>query len=211
MKHARIAGLAVLAAALWSAHASCANKPDTLSYEVKLKCKLGDMGTRKMYIKGSEYAWYVDSAGLKTRLVRNKDGVFLLHPMRPAAAKFPPGSNRESPMVCLPGPAGNVKRFLSANDARKSGEDKINKKACILYTYTEKVTRDKCKLWIEKAAMTPVRLVIEDPHPDRTVTADYVSYRLGCPVADSHFELPKGTQIQPMPTAPAPSASKRGP
>lgn len=203
MKLARIMAIvgAVAAAVLLPLCAPAAPKPATLFYEVRLTSPQGDMGTRKMYIKGAHYAWYVDSPGIKTRLVRNKDGVFLLHPLRNVAAKYAAGSATESPQACLPGPTGDVKQFLTAHSAKKIAEQSLNKKPCLVYTYTEKLTGFACKLWVTKASLSPVRLIMTGAKGKQVITADYVSYELGADVPDSHFRLPKDVQIRPMPAS----------
>lgn len=201
MKLKRHVYTGMILAALFCMGGPCpANSPNGLVYETTLRSRLfGNMGLRKMYIKGSSFVWEASSAGLKAKLVKNKDGAFLLHPTGRYAAKYPPGSNRESPMVCLPGPDGNVANFLVRNKARKIGGGKIGKRVCDTYTYTEHLTRWKCKLWIDRKTLTPARLLMIGGKKSDTIIATYLSYKTGIDLPDSLFSLPKGVEIRPMP------------
>lgn len=175
--------------------AICAAKPDTTIYEVKLKSKAGDAGVRKMCMKAPYFAWESKGGGISFKVVKNKDGTFLYHTMLNYAAKYPPGSNRESPMACLPGPVGNVKAFLAKNKAKKSGTEKVNKKSLDIYTYKETVTSLDCKLYVDPKTLTPVKLVMLGEKPDSAITATYATYKRNIEVPDSQFEFPKGVRI----------------
>lgn len=185
--------------ALCSGQSDAKPKIDTVVYEVKMTSPQGDMGTRKMHKEGDCFVWEADSAGMKMKFIKNKDGAFMLHPMGRFAGKYPVGSNRESPMTFLPGPAGNVKEFLDKNAAKKEGEEKVGKTLCDIYTYTEKETKWKCKLWVEQKRLAPVKMVMTGVKKTDVINVTYISYRTGGVVADSRFELPEGIEIRPMP------------
>ncbi|MBI2844852.1 MAG: hypothetical protein HYX78_15775 [Armatimonadetes bacterium] len=190
---------ATLMACLLYAQAYAAKDAKTLYYEVKMKSPLGDLGTRKMYVKGSNFAWEYITSDLSMRFVKNDDGAFLIHPFKRFVGKYPPGSNRESPMTFLPAPAGDVKAFLKNNDAKKQHSEKMNGKPCDIYAYTEKKSGWKCQLWVEPKKYTPVKLIMKGKEKGNEVTVTYLSYKLGVQVADSHFELPKGLPVRMMP------------
>lgn len=185
-------------------------KPSTLEYQVRLKSPMGNMGTRTMYMKGSNYAFLMDSAGLKVTLIKNKDGVFLIHPKQRFIGKYPPGSNREKPEVLLPGPHGDVKAFLTAVGAKKTGKEKVDKKTCDVYEYTEKTTQWKCKLWLDPKTMTPAKLYMGGSIRGQNITATYSYYKRGVTIADSRFELPKNVPIRPMPRPDKAAATSGG-
>jgi len=197
-RHSMLSVLAILVA-LCSGQSDAKPKIDTVVYQVQMNSPQGNMGTRKMYKKGDNFVWEADSAGIKMKFIKNKDGAFMLHPMGRFAGKYPPGTNRESPMTFLPGPAGDVKQFLDKNEAKKEGEEKIDKTLCDIYTYTEKETKWKCKLWVEQKTLRPVKMVMTGAKKSDTIDVTYISYRTGAVVADSRFELPKGLEIRPMP------------
>ncbi len=190
---------AAILIALCSGQSQAKPKIDTVVYEVRMSSPHGNMGTRKMYRRGEHFIWDADSAGLKVKFIKNKDGAFMIHPKERFAAKYPAGSNRESPMTFLPGPAGDVKEFLEANEAKKEGQETINKKVCDIYTYTEKETKWKCKLWVEQDKLTPVKMVMKGAKETDVIEVTYLSYKLGAVIASSRFELPKGIEIRPMP------------
>ena len=190
--------LAILVA-LCSGQSDAKPKIDTVVYEVQMQSPQGNMGTRKMYKKGDNFVWEADSAGIKMKFIKNKDGAFMLHHLGRFAGKYPPGTNRESPMTFLPGPAGDVKQFLDKNEAKKEGEEKIDKTLCDIYTYTEKETKWKCKLWVEQKTLRPVKMVMTGAKKSDTIDVAYISYKTGLVVADSRFKLPEGIEIRPMP------------
>ena len=80
MKLLRIIGVFVIVLAILAPAHSVAKKPDTLYYEVKMKSEQGNMGTRKMYMKGSRFAWEYESAGLKVTVIKTEDGVTMIWP-----------------------------------------------------------------------------------------------------------------------------------
>jgi len=199
MKLRRILGILVITSAIaFSGPADSAKKPDTLFYEARLSCPQGDMGTRKMWMKDSNFTCEVDSAGLKRTVIKNEDGVFMVNLSRMRAAKYPPGTTRESPMSIVPGPVGDVKAFLAGNDAKKTGQEKINDKPCTIYKYKEKLTKWNCKLWVHSTSLLPVKLVMTGQRPQDNETVTYVTYKRGVDIPDSRFQLPKGITIAPM-------------
>ncbi len=218
-RHYVISVVAILVA-LCSGQSDAKPKIDTVVYEVKMKSPQGDMGTRKMYKKGDFFLWEADTSGLKLKFVRNKDGAFAINPFGRFAGKYPPGSNRESPMTFLPGPAGDVKDFLKKNEAKKEGQETIGKTLCDIHTYTEKETKWQCKLWVEQKTLRPVKMLMTGAKKNDWVDVTYVSYRTGGVIAESRFALPKDMEIRPMPkpkeeapkkegdAAPAPPAEK---
>ncbi len=89
-----------------------ASKSQTVQYEIKLKSEaFGDMGTRKMWIKGDNFRWEYMSAGLPLKLVKNNSGIFLIHPWNKVVGKYPSLSNRGDPIALFPGPAGQSTLF----------------------------------------------------------------------------------------------------
>lgn len=183
---------------------------DTVVYEVKLSSSIGNMGTRKMYRKGNHFVWETDSAGLKIKFIKNKDGAFMIHPKGRFIAKYPAGTNRESPMTFLPGPAGDVKEFLAKVKAKKEGEETVDKTLCDIYTYTEPETTWKCRLWVEQKRLAPVKMQMTGEKKADTIDVTYLSYRTGAVIAESRFELPEGVEIRPMPTRKTETEEKKG-
>lgn len=210
MRTRRFAISAVAAVAILCTGQSYAKgKIDTVTYEVKMSGPTGDMGTRKMYRKGDYFVWENESAGMKLKFIKNKDGCFTIHPAGRYAAKYPAGSNRESTAVFLPGPAGDVREFLKAQEAKKETEEKVGEKLCEVYSYTEKETKWKCKLWLAKTTMTPVKMVMNGAKKTDVIDVTYVSYKTGVVVAESRFKLPEGIEIRPMPEPKKPDDAKK--
>ncbi len=176
-------------------------KPYTIHYEVKVKsASFGDMGTRKLWIKGDKMRWESKSARLPINIVKNDDGVFLLHPWNDVAAKYPKGSPRGNPRALLPGPTGSPKAFLKAVSAVKHGRETINKTPCDVYDYTDPTTKRKCTIWIAVQSGIPVQLLLKgEKGKQDTITATYTKFVEGANAPDSLFEIPKGYTIRPMP------------
>lgn len=174
-------------------------KIDTVVYEVKLSSPQGDMGTRKMYRRGSHFLWEYESAGLKMKFIRNKDGAFMIHPTGRYAGKYPAGSNRENPLTFLPGPQGDVKEFLGKQKAERVGEEKIGNAMCDMYSYTEQESGWKCKLWVNKKDNAPVKMMMTGAKKTDVVDVTYQSYKTGVVVAESRFSLPKDIEIRDVP------------
>jgi outer membrane lipoprotein-sorting protein len=173
----------------------------TLFYEAKLvSSSFGDLGIRRMWIKGNCMRWEACSKDLKMTLIKNGQGVFLLHPWKKSAGKYPPGSNREKPGTYLPGPSGSPKAFLAGVKAVRCGSEKVGKESCEVYSYTDSQTARKCKLWLCAASGKPVKLVLMGEHGKAdTITATYTKFEPGAKVDDSLFRLPKGCQVRTMP------------
>ena len=176
-----------------------ANKPSTLTttvYKVKLKSSFGDAGTRKLSIDGKNYLWEVATAGMDLKIIKNSDGVFLVG--KNQIGKYPAGSKHESPMSLFPGPIGDVKEFLKANNAKSLGKAEVDGKKCEIHEYSEKVSGWKCKLWVD-AKSTPVKLELTGPNKGDSATATYLSYKLNDKIPASSFVLPKDKKIRPIP------------
>jgi len=196
----RIFWIALLGAILSPLLAAPEEKQDTLFYEVKVKNRWGNAGTRKMYKRGPDFEFLTDSGGLKVRFVKNRDGQFIIHPHRKIIGQYQ-GDDRKSPMVFLPGPAGDVKAFLAANKAKKVGREKVGNKVCDKYSYVENETKWKCELWVDPKTYTPAKLTMIGDKKENTTIVTYVSYQRGVKISDFHFELPKDYAIRPMPAS----------
>ena len=177
------------------------SEPYSLKYQVRIKSSdFGDMGTRTLWIKGSNMRWEADNANFRLRLVKNNQGLFLIHPWNKMAGKYPKGTTRENPLALLPGPAGPVQKFLKSINAKKTGQETINKQPCNVYTYSEPICRKQCKLWVGTKSKKPVKLIVMGQKKKAdTLTVTYISYTEGIKIADSQFEVPKGYVIRPMP------------
>ncbi len=206
--------LLLLSAALAVGTASWAKapQPKTTQYEVKLKSEaFGDLGTRKMWIKGENMRWEYMAAGLPLKLVKNKQGVFLIHPWNKTAAKYPEGTNRSNPLALFPGPTGPVNDFLKSVKAAKRGTEKVGKELCTVYTYTEPVDKKSCRIWISAKSGSPVKLTIKGTRgKSDPITATYARYTVGASVSDTLFQLPKGYNIRPMPSSSLTSGIQKG-
>lgn len=176
-------------------------KPSTLAYEVKMKSlSLGDMGTRKMYVKGNKMRWEGKVDKFPMLVIKNSKGAFLILPWQKIAAKYPKDSDRNNPASYLPGPHGSPKAFLAQMKAKKSGQEKIDKQMCNVYSYRSKAVDRDCKLWISVKTGKPVKLLLvgEKKRKD-TIVATYTKFVEGGSVSDSLFELPKDHAIRDMP------------
>lgn len=177
------------------------NTPYTLHYEVKMKsASFGNMGTRQMWIKGDLMRWDYESGKLPLTLIKNKDGIFLIHPWNKVAAKYPEGSTRGNPKALLPGPTGSPKAFVKAMNAKAGGKETISGTKCDIYSYTDPVGKSPCKLWVSVDSGKPVQLVIGGSKGKKdTITVTYTKYVEGAAVSDSLFKLPEGYAVKPMP------------
>lgn len=185
------------------AAAPAAKAPEAASvyYELKLKsANFGNMGLRKMWIKGNNVRWEAKSAKLPLLLIKNKDGVFLVHPWNKLAAKYPEGSDRGNPKTLFSGPTGSVNIFLKHVNAKKHGTEKVSEQSCIVYSYTDPVSKRPAKIWVSEKTGKPVQLVlIGQKDKVDTITATYTRFEPGAKVQDSLFEVPKGYAVKPMP------------
>lgn len=192
-----LCALVSLGTALWAQKPA----PATLHYEVKMKsASFGNMGVRKLWIKGDNMRWEQKSARLPIVLVKNPKGVFLIHPWNKVAAQYPKGTPRGNPRALLPGPIGSVKAFLKEVKATKHGQETVGKQRCDVYPYTDPVTKRACKLWLNAKSGKPVQLYIKGlKGKEDTITVTYVKFESGLKISDSLFELPKGYAVRPMP------------
>jgi hypothetical protein len=193
--------LLCIAVSLGVASVSIADESKSLYYEVKLKsAAFGDMGTRKVWIKGDKMRWEWKSAKLPIVIVKNPKGVFLLHPWNKIAAQYPSDSRRGDPVALLPGPAGPPGQFLKALNAKECGKENINKQPCKVYSYHEPTTKRDCMLWLDAKTGKPVKLLVKGKEKKiDTVTAFYTRFVEDAKIADSFLDLPKGFTIRPMP------------
>lgn len=175
-----------------------ATNTNTVYYVVKLKSPQGDAGVRKVWVKGSNYRSETYIGKMPFRIVKNKSGVYMLHPADRYAAKYGSESKKDSPMSALPGPAGSVDAFIKSVNAKKAGQEKVGNKSCDVYTYTEKVTGYNCKMWVDPKSKDPVQLVILGKDNKPQLTATYVKFDVGIDIPDSKFELPKGITVRTM-------------
>jgi outer membrane lipoprotein-sorting protein len=113
-------------------------------------------------------------------------------------------------MTFLPGPAGDVKEFLKKTEAKKEGQETVEKTLCDIYTYTEKETKWNCKLWVEQKTLNPVKMVMTGTKKTDVINVAYVSYRTRGVIADSRFDLPKGMEVRPMPQPKEDAPKKEG-
>lgn len=173
----------------------------TVYYEVTLKSEsFGNMGLRKMWIKGNNVRWESKSANLPLLLIKNKDGVFLLHPWDKIAAKYPSDTERGNPRALFSGPTGAISMFLKYVGAKQHGTEKIAGQDCTVYSYTDKNTKRPAKIWVGKKSGKPVQLLLKgEKNNTDTITATYTRFEPGAKVDDSLFQLPKDYEIRPMP------------
>lgn len=175
--------------------------PATLHYKIRLKSEgYGDMGTREMWLKGNNMRLEMNSANLPITLIKNDQGIFLVHAWNKIAGKYPSGSPRGNPNALLPGPNCSPKTFLSSVKAKQTATEKVGKQTWRVYSYVEPTTKRSCKLWLDSKTGKPVKLWMQGKHKVvGTVTATYSAFEEGVKVSDSLFKLPKGYAVRPMP------------
>lgn len=185
--------LAFIAAAAGAASTS-------LAVEMKLSSKnLGGMGDARLWIKGDFYRWEKTMQTMVVTIVKNADGVFLIHPMKRWAAKYEPGSNRENPASVVIGPFGDVNTYLKEQKARKLTTAVLNGRKCVVWTWnTGKTTINK--LYVDEKKNVPVKFIIAGTEKKAdTLEVIYKKYELGAKIDDSRFQLPEGIEIRNMP------------
>ncbi|MCE5199780.1 MAG: hypothetical protein ABFD54_01345 [Armatimonadota bacterium] len=196
-------GLFLLGAifSIGAASAAVVQPPKTVHFEVKVESEaFGNAGTRKMWIKGNKMRWEYKSVRLPVKVVKNNQGTFLIHPWKKIAAKYPKDSLRNNPSSYLPVPLGNSAVFLKHVKATKQGSELINKQKCNVYSYTDPITKNRCKLWVGVKSGKPVRLHTKGQQRKvDTTTVTFTKFVEGEKISDSLFELPKGYAIKPMP------------
>jgi len=176
--------------------------PGTLHYKVKMKsASFGkDAGTREIWIKGDKMRCEIYGGKMRVTVLKNSQGVFLLHPWNKIAGKYPDGSPRGNARTLLPGPTGSPKAFLGKMNAKKLTSDKVGKQLCEVYSYTEPTTKRFCKLWVDAKTGKPVKLWMQGKRKVMDeLTATYVLYDEGTNISDSVFDVPKGYAVRPMP------------
>jgi hypothetical protein len=167
-------------------------------YKVRLKNPFGDAGTRTMTIDGKNFLWEVASPGMDLKLIKNNDGLFMLG-STPFIGKYPAGHKKENPMALFPGPIGDVKAFLKANNAKSLGKATLDEEKCDVHEYKDPVSGWKCKLWVNAAKNSPMKIEVEGPNKADRASATYLSYKVNQKIPSATFELPKGKQIRPVP------------
>ena len=174
--------------------------PTTLHYKVQMKSSAGNMGTREVWLKNGKMRCDIDSARLPITLLKNSQGVFLVHAWNKVAGKYPDGSPRGNVRALLPGPTGSPRAFLRSVNAKKTSNELVGKKSCDVYSYTDPTTKRFCRLWVERKSGQPVKLWLKGTlRVASDVTATYLLFKEGEKVSDSIFELPKGYAVRPMP------------
>lgn len=174
--------------------------PATLHYKVQMKSAVGNMGAREVWLKDGKMRCELTSARLPITILKNSQGVFLLHAWNKVAGKYPEGSPRGNVRALLPGPTGSTKAFLLAMKAKQIGSEQVGKKSCDVYSYTDPTTKRFCKLSVDKKTKQPAKLWLKGVmRVSSDVTATYVSFKEGEKISDSLFELPKGYAVRPMP------------
>ena len=113
------------------------SKQQAVYIETKMKSEsFGDLGTRKMWIKGPDMRWESslrkedEPKDVPLCLIKNKQGVFLIHPWKKVVAQYPNNTNRSNPAVLLPGPSGPPRQFLEAVKAVKGKQQTIGHQVC---------------------------------------------------------------------------------
>ncbi len=175
--------------------------PRTLLYEVKLKSlSFGNMGTRTMYVKGDNMRWQGKVDKLPMLVIKNSKGTFLVHPWYKIAARYPKDSNRCNPGAYLPGPTESPKVFLARMKAVKTGQEKVAREMCDVYSYHSDDAGRDCRLWVSVETGKPVKLLMKgEKKKVSAIEATYTKFVLGAKVPDSLFELPKGYVVRDMP------------
>lgn len=188
-------------AAVGAGPALSAAQPATVHYELTLKSlAFGNMGVRKMWIKGNNMRFESKSARLPLVLIRNDEGVFLVHPWAKIVAKYPAGSDRGNPKTLFPGPSGPVGIFLKAVKAKKHGTETVSKQRCDVYDYADPVTRRQSSIWVNARTGKPVKILLKGVKGKvDTITATYTQYELGAKAPDALFQLPNGYKVRRMP------------
>lgn len=182
-----------------AAHAGT-TAPTTLHYKVQMKSSVGNMGTREVWLKNGKMRCNIDSARLPLTLLKNSQGVFLLHAWNKIAGKYPDGSVRGNARALLPGPTGSPATFLRSVHAKRAGSEQVGKRSCDVYSYTDPTTKRFCKLWVERKSGQPVKLWLKGTlRVTSEVTVTYLLFKEGEKISDSIFELPKGYAVRPMP------------
>lgn len=202
MRLSNILLLLCAVAVIGSAAGAGPTVPATLHYKVKMQsASFGkDAGTREVWIKGDKMRCEIYGGKLRVTVLKNSQGVFLLHPWNKVAGKYPDGSPRGNPRTLLPGPTGSPKLFLAKVNARKLDNQKVGNRVCEVYSYTEPTTKRFCKLWVDTKTGKPVKLWMNGKHKVMDeLTATYVLYDQTARISDSVFELPKGYSVRPMP------------
>ncbi len=175
-----------------------------LYYKCSVKSRnFGDAGTIELWMSGGKFKFVKAVKSFHVNLVKNNDGLFLYHTMSNRAGKYAPDSLRYNIMYANPGPVGDVKKFLKDNDAKDLGNVTWEKKKLRAYSYTEKTTGARCKIYIDPKTSYPVRLAIwgTGKNPDIQYNT-YNTFNLNATVPTSVYVLPKDLVIRPMPVVP---------
>jgi len=102
----------------------------------------------------------------------------------------------------MPGPVGDVKEFLAKRKAVKKRTEKSGKVTLAVYTYVDPRSGRNCALYVNDKTYMPTKLLVTGKEAAEKITAVYTSYKLGVPIPDSTFALPKGVSVRPMPNPP---------
>ncbi len=172
----------------------------SLVAEMKLSSKnLGGMGDARLWIKGDSYRWEKSLQNMVITIVKNSDGVFLIHPAKRWAAKYEQGSNRENPASVVMGPFGDIDSYLKEQKARKLATTVLNGRKCVVWTWGNAKTITN-KLYVDEKKNVPVKMVIVgNEKKSDTIEIVYKKYELGAKIDDSVFKLPEGIEIRNMP------------
>ena len=173
--------------------------PGSLVCEMTLESKnFGKMGGAKLWIKGDNYRYEKLATWYTITLVKNADGVFLIHPEQRWAGKYAKGSDRERIENLVMGPVGDLAAYLKKVTARKVGNEAVDEVKCAIYKWDAPKTT--YKMWVNEKKNVPAKLMrIGLGDKADTITVAYQKYESGAAVDDSQFVLPKDIPIRDMP------------
>jgi outer membrane lipoprotein-sorting protein len=189
-----LAALLSLAGAAWSA----APTSGVLQYDTELV--MANQPPRKMaqkiWFKGQKFRIQNDTPMGNQLTVGGPGGVFVLMPGSKEAMKLP---NRMPAKGGVPGlPFGDMARF---QHQKKVGSEKVGAYTTSIYEQNIDIKmpgaaqKGSTRTWVSPTLPVPVKVVTKMP-PNFQTTTVLKSVQLNVPVADSLFELPKGTKIR---------------
>lgn len=146
----------------------------------------------KMYISGEKIRMEMEAMGMKMITITNaQDEVYMYNPDTKTAIKM------TAPQESVDLPNEWVDESATSN-WKVVGEEKKDGHDCVVVTST--VDDNTAKMWLRKDIGMPVR--IEQSTSEGPIVVEYKNYQIGAQ-DDSLFEIPAGTTITTMPSAPS--------
>ena len=161
----------------------------SVSYDQKVSIDNNPVANIKVVVKDENMWAESDFGGMKTVMLRNETGSYSYVPAQNVATKIPAEMDRPNLTRDLP----HFMDFLTANSAKKVGQETVDGKECEIYTFIEPMVQKESKAWVWAEKNFPVKIEVPAPEGLTKVELNNIQFD---PATDANtFNLPEGVKI----------------